>query len=232
MMDDLLEEMVNPAPAQADRARRRRLWATVTIVGLAAVGVTSLTTSALFTDNETTSDAIKTGSVNLTMDAVSFSVPVDNMLPGASIVAPIEVRNAGSLRYQYAISYEAENGAGNGTGALTDRLRLAIFTRTAGNCTLDGTTSATGRIGRSSSTNAFGLATSLTPIVGDPADYANAENRFLSATESEDLCVRIDFDVDADNTYQDTSATLTLKFDARQLDFDPSQPDESGVTGP
>ncbi len=39
MMDDLLEEMVNPpAPAQADRARRRRLWATVTIVGLAAVG--------------------------------------------------------------------------------------------------------------------------------------------------------------------------------------------------
>lgn len=230
MMDDLLEEMVNPAPAQADRARRRRLWATVAILGLAAVGVTSLTTSAIFTDWERTSDAIRTGTISLETDAMTFTVPVDNMLPGASVVAPIEVRNAGSLRYQYAISYEATRGDGSGTGDLRDQLRLSIFTRTPGNCTLDGTTSATGRIGRSSGT--WGLATSRTPIVGDPADYASAANRFLSATESEDLCVRIDFNEDADDAYQDTAATVSLRFDARQLEFSADQPGESGVTGP
>lgn len=230
MMDDLLEEMVNPAPAQADKARRRRLWATVTIVGLAALGVTSLTTSALFTDNKTASDAIKTGTVSLETDAMTFTVPVDNMLPGAAIVAPLEVRNAGSLRYQYAISYQAVNGAGE-TADLSDRLRVEIFTRAAGNCTITGTLSTTGLIGRST-TSGYGLATALTPIVGDPADYANAANRFLSASEADNLCVRVEFDATADNSYQDTSTTLTLRFDARQLDFDDSQPDESGITGP
>ena len=232
MMDDLLEEMVNPAPAQADKARRRRLWATATIVGLAAVGVTSLTTSALFTDYQTTSDAIRTGSVSLAMDDVSFSVPVENMLPGASIVAPVEVRNAGSLRYQYSISYQATNGDGSGSANLSDRLRLTIFTRTEANCTLAGTTSSTGMLGRSGAAGTFGLATSLTPIVGDPQDYDDSANRYLSAADSEDLCVRVDFDADADNDYQDTSATLTLRFDARQLEFDPDEPGESGVTGP
>ena len=55
MMDDLLQEMIDPAPAHHDAPRRRRLWTTVAIVGLAAVGATTLTTSAIFTDNDATS---------------------------------------------------------------------------------------------------------------------------------------------------------------------------------
>ena len=55
MMDDLLHEMINPAPAPRDGARRRRLWTTVVIVGLAAIGATTLTTSAIFTDDDATS---------------------------------------------------------------------------------------------------------------------------------------------------------------------------------
>ena len=49
MMDELLEEMIEPAPTRQDAGRRRRLWATGSVLALAAVGVTSLTTSALFT---------------------------------------------------------------------------------------------------------------------------------------------------------------------------------------
>jgi len=45
VMDDLLQEMIDPAPAPRDAPRRRRLWMTVAIVGLAVVGVTKLTTA-------------------------------------------------------------------------------------------------------------------------------------------------------------------------------------------
>ena len=226
MMDDLIEEMVNPAPAQADKARRRRLWATVTIVGLAALGVTSLTTSALFTDQEKANDAITTGRVNLAVGELAFTVPVDNMLPGASVVAPVTVANDGSLRYQYAISYRADDRAGD-TADLSSALRVSIYATST--CTLSSTSTAADRIGQSGTPGTFGLATSDTPIVGTPGVDEATGNRFLNATASEDLCVRIDFDETADNSYQDTSTTLELTFDARQITFDPADPDESGA---
>jgi len=226
MMDDLIEEMVNPAPAQADKARRRRLWATVSILGLAALGITSLTTSALFTDKETTSDAISTGRVNLEVGQLAFTVPVDNMLPGASVVAPVTVSNGGSLRYQYAISYRADDRAGDAT-ALSTALRVSIHATST--CTLASTSTATNRIGQSGPPGTFGLATSDTAIVGTPGVDEATGNRHLNAASSEDLCVRIDFDEAAGNEYQDTSATLELTFDARQITFDPADPDESGA---
>ena len=65
MMDDLLQEMIDPAPVHHDAPRRRRLWSTVAIVGLAAVGATTLTTSAIFTDNDATSATIESGTVDL-----------------------------------------------------------------------------------------------------------------------------------------------------------------------
>ena len=65
MMDDLLQEMIDPAPVHPDAPRRRRLWSTVAIVGLAAVGATTLTTSAIFTDNDSTSATIESGTVDL-----------------------------------------------------------------------------------------------------------------------------------------------------------------------
>jgi spore coat-associated protein N len=51
-MDERLQEMIAPAPSRSDMARRRRLVSTFVIVALAVVGIASLTTSALFTDNE------------------------------------------------------------------------------------------------------------------------------------------------------------------------------------
>ena len=60
-MDDLIREMLEPErPAPGVVARRRRFVATTTIIGLAAIGVTSLTTNALFTDQD---DPSQTGFV-------------------------------------------------------------------------------------------------------------------------------------------------------------------------
>ena len=103
-MDDLLERMIDPAPPQRDTPRRRRLWSTVAIVGLAAVGVTSLTTSALFTDKDSTTSAISTGTIDLTSSQLDFVLPAGDLKPLDTVYSPVTVTNDGSLGFQYAIS--------------------------------------------------------------------------------------------------------------------------------
>lgn len=235
MMDDLLQEMINPAPVQHDRPRRRRLWTTVVVVGLAAVGVTSLTTSALFSDQEKSGSTITTGSLDLKADdSLTFSVPFDNMLPGAQVVAPVTLKNDGSLAFEYAVSVDAAsttsgnadpvlgNGDDPGTGDLPDALHLDLYSVTSSSaCTLSGVAAKT-PIG--SSGGAWGITDER--IVGGGAAGATG-NRTLDATEDEVLCARVSFATTAGNEYQNTAAKVTLTFDAMQLAFNPSQPDTS-----
>ncbi|MBT0994122.1 M73 family metallopeptidase [Cellulomonas sp. DKR-3] len=226
-MDDLLQEMVNPAPAQGEKARRRRVWATITVVGLAALGITSLTTSAFFTDEDTTNDAITTGTIDIASTELDFGVPVDNMLPGASVVSPITVSNEGSLRYQYALEYNGADGAGTGSGNLTDQLRVRVYALAAAQCTLPNTNVAVTENRLDSVGDAWGLPAADTDLIGEVGVDEATDNRFLSAGASEELCVRVDFSSAAGNEYQDTSATVNLGFWARQLTFQANQPGES-----
>src|SRR6478736_160891 len=106
MMDDLLQEMIDPAPVPRDGARRRRLWTTVVIVGLAAVGATTLTTSAIFTDDDATSASIQTGNVSLVLGgSTPFEFTPQNLAPGSSTFVPLTVTNDGSLGLRYSIPY-------------------------------------------------------------------------------------------------------------------------------
>jgi spore coat-associated protein N len=219
VMDDLLQEMIDPAPAQYDRPRRRRLWMTVAVVGLAAVGVTSLTTSALFSDEESSGARIKTGSLDLTANTeLTFSVPFDNLLPGARITAPIELDNVGSLAFEYSVRSAATAATGN----LPSQLHLDLYkVADVDSCTLalvaDGT-----RIG--SSTGTWGIPDEL--IVGG-ATVGAPGNRTLNSGGAEVLCALVAFNEAADNTYQNTSADIMLTFDAIQLKFNEDQPDTS-----
>ena len=110
MIDDLLQEMIDPAPAPRDKPRRRRMWATVAIVGLSVVGATSLTTSALFTDNDTVQAGIMSGTVDVTSGIGTFDFPAEGLAPGGATVAPITVSNDGSLALRYAVRYSAVAG--------------------------------------------------------------------------------------------------------------------------
>jgi len=236
VMDDLLQEMINPAPAQHDRPRRRRMWTTVAIVGLAAVGVTSLTTSALFSDREKSTDTITTGTLDLTTAGeLDFNMPVDNMLPGARVYAPLTIKNNGSLAFEYTAKVTATSvpstntdpdlGTGEtpGDADLTSQLHLDLF-KVAGT-TCDATSVAAGTLlGRSTGT--WGIGTDQR-LFGDTVANA-AGNRTLSADDDENLCTRVTFNQAADNTYQNTAAQITLTFDAvQQLPFtdgsDPSK---------
>ncbi|WP_426593157.1 hypothetical protein ACPPVS_15650 [Cellulomonas sp. McL0617] len=216
MMDDLLHEMINPAPAPRDAARRRRLWTTVVIVGLAAIGATTLTTSALFTDNDSTSADIHTGTVDLVLGGpVPFAFTPQNLAPGSSTFVPLTVSNAGSLEMRYAISYFGVAGAGTGTGNLSDVLQLRMYAVPAASCTQAGTDAAT-------TINNGGVAVTNWPtipgaLVGSSAVGPDAGDRTIAGgNNTESLCARVDFPIGAGNEYQDTTVTLNLVFDAEQ----------------
>lgn len=220
MMDELLEEMIDPAPSRQDVARRRRGWATGSILALAAVGVTSLTTSALFTDQDSLTGTISTGTVVLAAEGVEFTMPVGGLAPGGTVVAPMTVSNTGSLELRYVLSVSAASttpGTGTpGSGDLRTQLRARVLQDAT--CTLESSAAAPvlgdtqDLVGQE-----FGLPGDLTPIVGDPATGEQTGDRVLAGvTGAETLCVRVDMALGADNTFQNTAAELTFQLDSEQ----------------
>ncbi len=222
MIDDLLEDMVDPAPSPQDVARRRRVWATGTILALAAVGVTSLTTSALFTDEDELTRTFSTGTVVLDAGGAELPVPAEGLAPGSTVVAPVTLVNAGSLALRYAVSVSARStstpGEGVGEGDLTSQLRVEVLEAPA--CTAPtGDARTLGDSARLLPAGVtYGLPSEATPLVGDPSTGQDAEDRVLpggsGATDA--LCVRLEMSRDADNRYQGTSAELLLRFDSEQ----------------
>lgn len=215
MMDDLLQEMINPAPAPRDAPRRRRLWTTILIVGLAAIGATTLTTSALFTDDDQTSAAIHTGNVDLVLGGpVPFEFTPNDLAPGSSTFVPMTVSNAGSLELRYAISYFGTAGAGGGGGDLTDVLELRLYA--VSDCTEAGTDAASTINNSGQPVNNW--PTTASALVGNPAVGQQTGDRAIAGgtNATQNLCARVDFPLDSGNEYQDTTATLTLVFNAEQ----------------
>src|SRR4051794_204489 len=98
-MDDLLQEMIEPPVSKYDVARRRRLVSTVAILGLAAVGVTSLTTSALFTDRDDVGgNTFTTGTINLSVPTTGkWTMPAGGMAPRDTRYSTLTVTNTGAL---------------------------------------------------------------------------------------------------------------------------------------
>lgn len=224
MMDDLLHEMIDPAPAPRDLARRRRLWTTVIIVGLAVIGATTLTTSALFTDDDATSASIRTGNIDLVVgQTVPFAVIPEGLAPGDSTFVPLTVSNAGSLQLRYSISYSGTPGAGTGTGDLSNILELSMFQVDEAACNVAGTTGLTPINNTQAPVTNWPTAANPAPLVGVPgARPADGNDRTLpGGNTTESLCARVFLPLAAGNEYQDTSVTLDLLFNAEQTANNP-----------
>jgi spore coat-associated protein N len=206
-MDDLLRDMITPPAPRRDPARRRRLVGTVAILGLAGVGLTTLVTSAIFTDNDDTGrTGIVTGTVDIEAgEDVAFVLPPGNLAPGDSIYSPVTVNNAGSLALTYGVQYSATSPDDKG---LAQVLTMELFAVPAASCSAD-------RIGASTP---IGSANGLS---GSTVDLTTA-SRGLIAGASEELCVRVNVP-DLDNRYQDSRADLTLTFNAEQDAANPHQ---------
>lgn len=207
-MDDLLRDMITPPAPRRDPARRRRLISTVAILGMTGVGLTTLVTSAIFTDNDDTGrTGIVTGTVDIEAgDDVAFTLPSGNLAPGDSVYSPVTVRNAGSLALTYGVQYSASSPDAKG---LADVLTMELFAVPADSCNEDALTGQD-PIGQSG-----------TGLPGTPTDLTTAD-RGLIARASEQLCVRVNVP-DIGNEYQDSRADLTLTFNAQQDPVDPHQ---------
>lgn len=229
MDDDLLQEMIDPPPPRGDVSRWRRLGATAAIFALAGLGVTTLTTNALFTDRETTAGDLLTGTVDLSLGSFQFTMPDGGMAPGDVIAQPITVNNTGSLALRYAVSFLATDGAGTatpangadagtpGTGDLRTVLSLQVFhVADPTGCTKEATLPTDGAVAGSRQDLSV---TDYTPILGDPAvGPQTGDSEMLGGgTDSQALCVRLIMDPDSDNDFQNTTANVSLKFDAEQV---------------
>ena len=232
MMDDLLQEMIDPAPVHRDAPRGRRLWTTVAIVGLAAVGATTLTTSAIFTDNDSTSATIESGTVDLAIgEDVPFVFAPGNLVPGDSTFAPLQVQSNGSLALRYSISYAATmatNALPNpdldppaAAGDLRTVLELRVYAVPQASCTAAGVAGATQLNDAATVTN---WPSTVTRLVGDNFPGGQAGDRDLTvdpATASEWLCFRVDFPLGSGNDFQDAGVKLDLTFNAEQTANNP-----------
>jgi hypothetical protein len=209
-MDELLREMITPPPPRRDPARQRRLIATVSILGLAGLGMTSLVTSAIFTDNDDTGrSGIITGSVDIEAgEDAAFTLPSGNLAPGDEIYSPVTVSNAGSLALVYGVQYSATDA---GPAGLASQLSLDLFAVPAAACTEAGLAGATA------------IGTAGPGLAGTFADLTTAD-RPLSAAGTEDLCVRVSLPLELGNEFQNTQTDLALRFDAQQ---DPDDPHRS-----
>ena len=230
MMDDLLQEMIDPAPQRSDVSRWRRLGATAAIFALAGLGITSLTTSALFTDRESTAGDLLTGTVDLSLGSFSFTMPDGGMAPGDIVVQPVTVSNTGSLALRYAVSFDASSGSGTatpvndagagvtGTGDLRTVLTLQVFhVADDAGCTKEAALPAdASQWGQHQNLS----VADFTPILGDPSvGPQTGDSEMLGGgTAAQTLCVRLSMDKDsAGNDFQNTTAHIDLKFDAEQV---------------
>lgn len=223
-MDDLLQEMIRPAgPTARDRARRRRLVVSAATVGLAVIGVTTLTTSALFTDNDSaTGSAFTTGSVDISNTPATTVLESLNLAPGDKVFGPLTVTNSGSLAFRYAVGYAFTNTdtiAGavvgtTGTSLLSSQLSLTIQeVASAAGCPAGGPAG-----GAPLATVAVGAAVLAdTDIIGTRGTGGgNGELELAAGGATDVLCVGVEMSNAAGNEYQLTSANLTLFLNAEQ----------------
>ena len=203
---DLLSEIERPDPADDERRERRfRLVASVGIIGLSLVGVTTLATGALFTDQSTLPGAITAGTVDIASSGnLDVTVALNGgFAPGDSITRAVTVSNAGSLAQFYDVSSSAAAGAPGDTLHTV----LAVQAEYTATCT-----------------PATTFAAAAVPLNG--ASLVSA--RPLAAAANESLCVRISFpdagtpvdkvaaNGDGDNVFQGDDADVTLTFTAVQ----------------
>ncbi len=211
-MDDLIREMITPQRrTDVDRGRRSRLIATATTVGLAAVGLTSLTTGALFTDADTTGAAnFTTGTITITAEhSASQTLNAGNMAPGDTVYGVVPVQNTGTLQLRYSVSAMGTNAVP--ATDLAGQLELTVYAGvTPANCNAAGIGSASG------SWAMAGVPTAWTPLVGSSATGQDTDDRVLPAGTGEDLCVSVALPLSTDNSFQGADASIDLQVDAEQ----------------
>jgi len=214
-MDDLLREMIQPAaPSAHDRARRWRLVASAATLALAAVGVTSLTTSALFSDTDTvTGSAFTTGSVDVALAPGANFLSIDKMAPGDTAYRSLTVNNPGSLEFRYSATKSWTDSTPE--FALSDVLQLSTFALPAGaECSATADQGVNVR-------PAGPLTAQGATLFGDATTGFQDGDRTIPAGNAEVLCFHIVLPTTVGADYRASTSTLSIQVSAEQTANNP-----------
>lgn len=196
------------APSIATASRRITpgrvlLSAAVLLLGSAALLISSL---ALFTDSASVSDnTFSTGTIDISATPASTLVTAPAMAPGDQTTAPLNVANLGSLDLRYAVESTTTEDVLAAELVLT--IKSGVTTCDDANWAATGTTLYSGRLG----------STTTDAIIGSAATGAQLDDRALSASASEILCVNVTLP-SSTTAGQGLTTTATLEFLAEQTD--------------
>lgn len=189
----------------------RILAASAALVAVSSATLSSLASSALFTDSASSSPAsVTSGSVSLALGGSAWTtLAVSAMAPGDARFGVVSVANTGSLQSRF--SGRADWSAAN---ALTST--IAVSTRSI--ASLGGACDASlpWGTGDVSADHVAASGETSVPLFGSPAPGAQAGDRVLGAETTEYYCVRLFLPASAGNAVAGQTASVALVFDAEQ----------------
>lgn len=200
----------------ARRLRSRRIRAI--LAGGLVFGLGATATLAAWNDSEFGSGTFTAGSFGIegavgtggfgehgaaTPAALSFTVPVSAMVPGATVYALFRVRTvAGSVKGQVTMAADAANAAG-APGDLGPSLRYSVYAIAGTVCDSSTATTGTQIVAPTSPLTAGGPA--VMPLVAGAAGAAGAPVNY---------CFAVTLPLDASNNAQGDTVTAKWSFDA------------------
>ena len=180
--------------ANRRKKRRRALLAILLSSSLATLGAGAMSL-AVFTDSKASSGTWTSGTVILGV-APATSFTASGIMPGDSGSQTITVSNTGTGALRYAVSTSATNAD---TKGLAGQMTMTVK---AGACPGSGANLYSGALGSTA--------------LGSSAQGAQAGDRPLAATSSEQLCFAWSFPIASGNAFQSAATTATFPFDAEQ----------------
>ncbi len=211
-----------------DDSTRRRLLPSILVLALSAATVAVAVTGAVFTDSQSTSNSIATGTVTLSVtgnDPLPWSISA--MAPG-DVDGPVgvPVANGGSLELRYAITSTETTGT---SPDLANQLDLWVWDESSESGNLLGLTDAAGVCeGTPSDSLTFlyqqgplGTASSTINLVGDPTQGTHGGDRVLAAGADELLCFYLELPSATDGTYEGLTTGVDITFEAEQTSSNP-----------
>lgn len=187
--------------------------ASAALVGLSAVSLTNLASSALLTDSKTAGPAtVTSGNVSLALGSTTFSnLAAGASAPGDAQYTILTVTNGGSLqmRYSATLNWSTSN-------ALTQAMQFGVIKVATSSSTCDGTlawsTAVDSTTYLAKDVTASGTSVAL---FGSSAAGAQAGDRTLAAGGVEHLCVR-ELEPSTYSTNSVLSSDVSITFDAEQ----------------
>jgi spore coat-associated protein N len=199
------------AVAEDDRDKKRGFLLLATAAIVLALGATTFSSLALFSDSETsTNNTFTTATLDLTVAPASTAITGLNLVPGSGVTAPLTITNSGSLALRYSmISVTTEDVLAT---ELVMTIKSGVATCDSANFGGSGTVLFNGTLG------ATGAGV---PVLGDSAQGNQAGDRILAPAGSEDLCIDVQLPLSAPNPTQGLSTTATFTVNAEQTDNNP-----------